>query len=113
MTDQLPLFPAVVRSTHPKELARRDGPETSKMAAERIVFIGKHATDEAAAYKLVAAHPGRTGYELDRIGNAQKREISRRLGGLERKGFVWSGKERRCAVAGSKCKTWWPVGGGK
>lgn len=93
-----------------KTLARSSHPETSRIAAERMIDSGRLAGDSADALEMVRENPGLTAYELqslDRSGRPDR--IRRRLGGLANSGLLRRGEARRCRVSGSRCVTWWVV----
>lgn len=96
----------------PAILSRRSDPETSRDAGNLMIESGTLAEHERVALALVRLHPGRTGAELDRIAAAKKRQVSKRLAGLRRKGLVRRGggdESRTCQVNGNRCVTWWGV----
>lgn len=108
--DQPSLFDArqVVADVRPETLARRSHPETSTEAAATLIDSGNLSKHESAALQLVHQYPGRTGYEIDRLGGVTDR-YRKRLAGLATKGKIKRGEKRVCSVKGSQCVTWNPI----
>lgn len=91
----------------PKRLARSSDHWTSKRAAEEIV--PELSSLRREVLRLVKEYPGSIARELtDIAGHRDERKVGRRLSELERMDLVRRGEERRCAVTGRQCSTWWP-----
>ena len=90
-------------------LARRNDPETSRRAAQKIASCSAQLA--AAAAELVRKHPGRTGAELDRLAGCEvKRTVSKRLADAADKfGLVCRGPKRQCTIGGNDALTWEPI----
>lgn len=95
MTD-LPLF-------HPSHLDRATDPATSHEAAASIDL----GALQRAALEAVERLPWLTATELaKRAGYGDPRVFNRRLGELEKGGYVLRGTARRCTVTGRTAATW-------
>ena len=89
-----------------KKLARRGDPWTSKKSAEEI--IDSLSALRKRAFDLIKANPGKIARELSDIANDRdERKIGRRLNELEELGLIRRGEERKCAVTGRYCATWY------
>ena len=91
-----------------RNLARRDDPDTSKQAAERLVASGSHGARCEAALSLVRALPGATASELDPSGFGSR--ILKRLNDLRIAGAIRKGEDRKCRVSKRMAATWWVEG---
>lgn len=87
-----------------KRLARRDDPDTSKLAAEHVA---KSLTArQQQAYDVISAHPGCTSQELRAIVDW---DVHKRVCELVRAGRVKRGAQRICSVTGMRVQTWFPI----
>ena len=113
MSDQLELFadnrysPATA-----EQISRPSHPETSGIAAQKLIDSGSLNRHEKIAMRLVRDNPGKTAYELDAIavGEGMKPDqIRKRLGGLAKpeRAKLKRGPKRTCSVRGSQCVTWY------
>lgn len=94
---------------HPSHLARATDPATSHEAAASIDL----GALQRAALEAVRASEGRTATELAIAnGHGDPRVFNRRLGELEKGGYVIRGKARRCSVTGRSAATWFLAGAG-
>lgn len=68
---------------------------------------------EGEVLAFIRRNPGVTRNEIDAaLGAGQPNAShSRRLSGLEEKGWIERGPERACGVSGRPAATWWPVKG--
>lgn len=90
-------------------LARRNDPETSRKAAQKIASCSAQLA--AAAAEMVRKYPGRTGAELDRLAGCEvKRTVSKRLADAADKfGLISRGPRRQCSIGGNEALTWLPL----
>lgn len=104
----------------PRELARRDGPETSKEAARTFVRSGQIGKHMARALAVLKKYPGSTAAELDLHADrdpefetqARDGAVRKRLTDLRKAELAYiSGETRKCAVTGRMAQVWWPTMG--
>lgn len=93
----------------PEALSRREHPETSKQAIYDKVKSGSFGRDCLWALDTLRAHPGSTGYELDKFAGAENDEVRKRMNDLRKAGLAVIGRSRKCSIRGSMCQTWWPA----
>jgi len=91
----------------PKELYRRDNPDTSREAAEHMVYSGKLGERMQWALDLVRANPGATCSELTPGVNGSV--VGKRLNDLRKKGLVIDRGVKRCPVTKRNARRWWPI----
>lgn len=96
-----------------KALAKTDGPETSKEAAENLVASGKIKKDAELVLALLKRHPNKTWGELfDLATKAEQKELTepqnvlRRLNDLKGLGLVIDGTKRKCAARKTPAREW-------
>ena len=89
--------------------SHRNDPMSSYRAGDRAVRSGRMKGQMAAVLRAVKQYPNRTSAELARLSGMDRYTPARRLAVLERRGLVKRGKERKCAVCGSQCITWYPT----
>lgn len=88
-------------------IARRRDPETSKLAAEKVMKCGARARQENLVLGGVKLNPGLTTAELAVKIGTDRYVPARRMASLERQGLVRrSTDKRKCTVTGSPCLTW-------
>jgi predicted ArsR family transcriptional regulator len=82
----------------PTTLARRDGAESSRLAAERVVAAGTPATQRALIYAtLQATRQELTSNEIAHRCGLRGDKVQKRMAELERAGLVVRGPVRACA----------------
>ena len=92
------------RTPSGRRLARKDGPETSRLAAEAIA--GSVGELQRWAVRCVTESPGLTARELaQRYCPSDPRRIGRRLGEAAVAGLLRRGPARVCMVSGHKADT--------
>lgn len=92
----------------PRGLSRRTDPETSRIAAARLVASGALGRQAQAVLDAVTRWPGSTAVELAGHAEIDRHAVSRRLPELQRRGQVRRGQPRDCRVNGRPQSTWWP-----
>lgn len=100
-------------------LARRDDPDTSKTAADRISFSGKLDGERAKTLKLVRRYPGHTAVELSQLsrGELDRYQLNKRLAELRNRvpALVDNGAQnhrlskRPCRLTGNPALLWYPL----
>lgn len=93
-------------STPPPRLARHSDPETSRIAARRLVESGALTRQQAEVLDAVRTCPGSTAVEIAQRAGIDRYTVSRRLPELQRKGQVRRGPPRDCTVNGRPQCTW-------
>ena len=106
----LPLF-------EPPARARRTDPSTSHIAAEEVTASGRAKAQRTICLYEVMKHPGQTAAELAEKSGLDRYMLNRRLPELREEKRLKENRydkdmRRICAVQGTPCMTWWPVGGG-
>lgn len=90
----------------PRGLFRRTDPQTSRIAASRLVESGALGRQAQAVLEAVQANPGSTAVEIAQRAGIDRYAVSRRLPELQRKGKVRRGPPRDCRVNGRPQSTW-------
>jgi hypothetical protein len=83
-------------------IARASDPITSHQAAQEITRSGQRDDNTREALALVLATPGICGSEMPE-------HLRKRLGELEKAGFIRRGAMRESKVTGFNNSTWWPA----
>lgn len=87
--------------------SRRDDPETSHAAADRVRRSGVLRGHQQAILEAVRARPGLTYLELSQFTGIERHAVARRLKELEpvhlKRGPA------RLVAGGKPCLTWWPA----
>jgi predicted transcriptional regulator len=91
-----------------KKLARTHDPESSHIAAQRMVQSGAQNAQQQVVLDLVRKHPGSTSDELGEYGLLDRYQIARRLPELESAGFIVKGPMRKSTKTGRPAVTWKP-----
>jgi hypothetical protein len=92
-------------------LYRKDGPDTSRLAAEGNARSGNMASRKALALQQVVACPGKTAGEIAEALGWDRATAGQSLDHLHRSGAVAQGEARRCTAKGTFMMTWWPTRG--
>lgn len=92
-TNTMDLFSLPLFGTHPEKMARKDDPDTSQEAAEKV----DSARLERMVYEVICMHPnGCTSDEIMKhFPNHGVQTISPRYAPLIRKGLIYDTGERR------------------
>lgn len=85
----------------PVPIARASDPVTSQEAAQIITESGTREDNTREALALVQSEPGICGSEMPE-------RLRKRLGELERDGFIKRGEPRESRLTGFRNATWWP-----
>lgn len=86
--------------------ARRDDPETSHKAAERVRRTGLLRGHQTKVLETVRQHPGATYVEIAEFAGLERHAVARRLKELEPV-YLKRGPER--VVNRRPLTTWWPA----
>jgi hypothetical protein len=98
-------MPAAPRE--PRQLVRATDPATSYGGA--VAAVAKLGETQRRTVDAVRAHPGLTARELAQaVGDADPRDINRRLNEVESAGLVVRRGPRPCSITNKPCSTWWP-----
>ena len=91
-----------------KPLARTSDPQTSKLAADKLVKSGKQARQVDLVADAVARYPGLTYTELANKPGVilNLSQLSKRIPDAARMGLIESKKTRLCSVTGNDAATW-------
>jgi predicted ArsR family transcriptional regulator len=89
-----------------RPLARRTDPESSHIAARRMVESGAQGDQQQITLVLVRKYPNRTSDELAALGSLDRYQLARRLPELERSGLVERGAMRKSDTTGRPACTW-------
>lgn len=93
-----------------RRYTRKNSPDSSLQALEERIAAGHWDTAKTLALVLVRRHPGRTIGELAELGGTTRYHIAPALTHLKDIGAVYYGeKTRRCTVAHTPQREWFPV----
>ena len=111
--NQLEMFADPVPVVVGHAQARKNDPETSKLAAEEIESSGKAESHRQMVLDAITLHElkyphgvGPTFGELAEVIGLDRVEVMRRLNDLAKDGKVIKAAARKCAIAGTSCSTW-------
>ena len=93
----------------PRAGARREDPDTSHKAADKVEREGTAGSQRRLILAQVRRSPGQTAGEIAAVLGVERCIPSRRLPELRQAGDVANGPARRCAVMGTSCMTWVPA----
>jgi hypothetical protein len=93
----------------PRARARREDPQTSHQAADKVEIEGKATGLRRICLQQVRRSPGQTAGEIAAALGVERCVPSRRLPELREAGLVANGPPRRCVVMGTSCMTWIPA----
>jgi len=87
--------------------ARRNDPDTSKEAGEKVEASGKAERQRREILAGVTRHPGRTTDELAKLLGMDRYDAARRAPEVKRAGLIRYGEKRRSEVSGNNAVTLW------
>lgn len=96
--------------TDPNKLARTDGPDTSREAAEGHVNSGDNVAQKQLILAAVRRTPGGTVDEIAEAVGMLQHKVGKRLPDLEKDGLVRKGEPRPGRISRRNMTTWWPAG---
>lgn len=89
--------------------SKRNDPETSHLAGEKITKTGKRKKQMLEVAALVRKYIGYTSAELAEAVEEDRAKIARRLPDARTANLVVNGNARVCTITGSKSLTWYPA----
>ena len=106
MNSQLSLFEKYREPLTTEARARRTDDDTSHEAAERMNVSGKTGKHCRIVLEALEQHPLTTAAELGELCGLGHIETQRRLSDLFNAGLVQKEMARKCAVNGTRMRTW-------
>jgi len=92
---------------NPRPMSRRTDPQTSRIAASRLVASGRADAHRALIVDAIRRRPGTTYRQIAELTGLEPVAVGRRLVEVERLGLARAGEARD--TEGRAMRTWWPL----